>query len=398
VSFPAVAGDAWSGMLFARQMVGLLLGEAPLAAPAIEFAQIAMREANTLSSGPATLRRLRAYWQRHLGQLPILLAGVRADDRLREEGGPDSMYSTRFRISRSQVGAFHDMLVLPQGRVDPADTTMLLCLCAWLVALQQQLGPADFVVGLVLSLRDVHPDGAEGLFAPLTATLPLRVRMSRCRSFADLLAEVSRCIARARTHMMDPAAAASSAAGQGQGQAAHSVQVRARVFVCVHVCVYVCASICWNVCSLSFFPLLVDCAIIPSPRHISPRSPCCVQFEYFRQCDVARLAMAGFPNEFLFSDSLDSFPACRSVPPLPSGSPLLHVRMWESPDSCRRVWGQAHHDPSLPCEMAALLDTLRFVVREAACEPHVTLARLSVRLAHRGTGSRPASAGRPPTE
>ncbi len=103
------------------------------------------------------------------------------------------------------------MVVLPDGRVDPSDITMVLTLSTWALALQQSLGMADFVVGMHVSLRDMHPGGAAGLVAPLTTILPLRVRVSRCRSFVDLFLEVARSLHYLRNNILDPTAAISAA-------------------------------------------------------------------------------------------------------------------------------------------------------------------------------------------
>lgn len=118
------------------------------------------------------------------------------------------------------------------------------------------------------------------------------------------------------------------------------------------------------------------------------------QFEYFRHHDVAQLTSPRYVGEMLFSDSFDQLPTTRGLPHCSSGADV-HVRMWEAPDSCRRVWGDLFHRPQClgAARAATLLDTVRFVTKEAACEAHVTLAKLTNRIARR-TPSRPGSAAR----
>ena len=108
-----------------------------------------------------------------------------------------------------------------------------------------------------------------------------------------------------------------------------------------------------------------------------------MQFEYFRRHDVAQLASFGYPGEFLFSDHGDT-PPLRAVPAAPQAVDLL-VRMWESPESSRRVWGELVSRAVPESTVAQLLDTVRFVVKEAACEAHVTLAKLTSRIAARSS-------------
>ena len=202
LSFPRVACDAWSTQVFARQLVALLLHDEPVFALAtpVAFAQLALREARLLSGSDPALAAMRHYWARELADTPVLQPA-------RDEDVPGLPHAhTRFRMSRSNIVAFGELLVLPTGaRADAADITMLLCLSAWLVALQQTLGMADFVVGLLVSVRDLHPTGAVGLLAPLSAVIPLRVRMSRAHSFVDLFLDVGRRVDQARSHAQCPA-------------------------------------------------------------------------------------------------------------------------------------------------------------------------------------------------
>lgn len=68
--------------------------------------------------------------------------------------------------------------------------------------------------------------------------------------------------------------------------------------------------------------------------------------------------------------------------------------MWEASESSRRVWGELQHRADvLGAGTAAMLDILRFVLKEVACESHIPLAKLATRIAHRER-SRPASASR----
>ena len=128
-----------------------------------------------------------------------------------------------FRVSRSNIVAFTELLILPSScHVDSTDTTLLLCLTAWLIALQQTVGLADFVVGVVLSVRDLHPTGVRGLLAPLGGVFPLRVRLSRASSFVDLFMDVGRSVYLARTHAQYPVCPPYGNSSQG----VYPVQVR----------------------------------------------------------------------------------------------------------------------------------------------------------------------------
>lgn len=196
-----LACDPWSAMLLGRQLVDLLLGQpSPPPAP-LAFAQLALREARILSGGDGVLAHLKHYWGHQCDQPAMSFPPDPA-------GSPaDPLARTHFRMSRSNIVAFSELVVLPShSRIDAADTTMLLCLAAWLISLQQTLGLADFVVGLWLSPRDVHPPGAAGLAAPLAAPLPLRVRLSRARSFVDVVIALGRLVAQARSRAQFPAA------------------------------------------------------------------------------------------------------------------------------------------------------------------------------------------------
>ncbi len=116
-----------------------------------------------------------------------------------------------------------------------------------------------------------------------------------------------------------------------------------------------------------------------------------MQFEYFRKHDSSLLTSSSYAGEMFFSDNFDAQVATRGIPVPPSPDCALRVRLWESPDSCRRVWGDMYHRGDvLPGDASqALLDLFRYVVKEAACEAHVTLAKLCARIAHRST--RPGS-------
>jgi hypothetical protein len=92
------------------------------------------------------------------------------------------------------------------------------------------------------------------------------------------------------------------------------------------------------------------------------------------------------------ADALSSTRAVRAAPP---AGCTLHVRMWEAPDSRRRVWGSVTHPGDMLAgagDVAGLLDLVRFIVKEAACEAHVTLVKLSSRITHRNAR---ASSARP---
>eukprot|EP00047_Mylnosiga_fluctuans_P020742 m.95916 g.95916 ORF g.95916 m.95916 type:complete len:829 (-) comp8614_c0_seq2:391-2877(-) len=322
LAVPGALCDAWSASLLVCQLTMMLNGEAaPTEEAAVSFAQLALREARVLSGGDGVLASLRHFWSSR-ADCP-LLQPPRGD-------GDETATRTAFRVSRSNIVAFTELLILPSHcRVDAADITMMMCLTSWLIALQQSVGVADFVVGLAVSLRDLHPTGVRSLVAPLSGVYPLRIRMSRATSFADVFMDVVRSVYLTRTHAQYPVQPPASAGA---------------------------------------YP---------------------VQFEYFRQHDTKLLTTPAYLGDLHFSDTPEVPPPTRSLPSALAPDCTVRVRMWESPDSCRRVWGDV-----TVCDVAmsvpAVLDIVKYVVKEAACEAHVTLAKLSSRIAHRS--ARPGSA------
>jgi hypothetical protein len=219
LAFSRLICDSWAAMLLGRQLVELLASgvSTPLPRCPLAFAQIALREARILSGSDTVLAGIRRFSLRQW-DAPLLhpsraarapsasaLASLSLPSASQSSSSGEPLIRTPFRMSRSNIVAFGELLVLPdRARLAAADTTMLLCLTAWLVALQQTFGPADFVVGIWVSVRDVHPPGAAGLAAPLSSLAPLCVRLSRCRSFVDLFVDVGRRVEAARSRALCP--------------------------------------------------------------------------------------------------------------------------------------------------------------------------------------------------
>ena len=137
--------------------------------------------------------------------------------------------------------------------------------------------------------------------------------------------------------------------------------------------------------SIEHFPKLLFLSIFLN-SNVCSYSPPMPQFEYFRQHDVIQLTSPSYSGDMIFSDNMDVLPPIRDITtPLPEEC-ALHVRMWESPDSARRVWGEVSCRLDVlqrPPGLAGVLDIVKIVLREAACEAHVTLAKLTARIASR---------------
>jgi hypothetical protein len=207
--FARVICDFWSACLFANHLCvvyaqlekGVPADDIQIVQPKITYQHIAAQERASFVRNPEIPFRLAHYWE---GRSTEEKNGDRDVARIaRLPSHPvDAQPSFSFmplKIIQRIVCQFKDSFVCPEGvAIDVADLGQLLTLAALDVVLFQLLKANDFIFGYNMSIRETYPTSTFGLFGPLNNQAILRVDMSSCSTFTDVIVMLHRELSASR--------------------------------------------------------------------------------------------------------------------------------------------------------------------------------------------------------
>ena len=133
------------------------------------------------------------------------------------------------KIHQSIVEAFKTNVALPQDSdISDLELGQLFSFTSFCLLLTSTVRLSDFLVGCTMSIRDSYPMSTASLFGPLNNNAVLRVNMSDCTSFLDLMLVVHAEWRQSRQRAHFPF----SEVGLEHGLDKIPIQVRVATYVC----------------------------------------------------------------------------------------------------------------------------------------------------------------------
>ena len=219
LSFGRVICDFWSACLFANHLTlvyarleqGVPPANIAIVAPKVSYQHLAEQERRSFQHNPEIPFRLLFFWE---GQAIEDVAGERRIARIaripaQPTEGVVSFKIVPIKVVHAVMHKFKSNLALPADHgVDESELAQLFSLGTFYVMLFNVLRASDFIVGFNVSLRESFPRSTFGLLGPLNNNAVLRLNMTRCTSFADLLLALFEEVRRVRQHAHYPYALA----------------------------------------------------------------------------------------------------------------------------------------------------------------------------------------------